>query len=132
MGSAARVTRPVFLFVLVLLLVGVNASAASAAAPPVAAYSFEEGAGSSDYDVAGTHKGEIKGAKWTSSGKYGSALESPPPRSLHRWTGVPEHIQEDSLRTEIRPAFCTMSVDTNLVQRQCPAYRERIGTISAQ
>jgi concanavalin A-like lectin/glucanase superfamily protein/Big-like domain-containing protein len=41
----------------------------------VAAYGFEEGAGSSVADVSGTgNDGSISGATWTTSGRFGSAL----------------------------------------------------------
>jgi hypothetical protein len=43
------------------------------ARPPVAAYSFDEGEGTTLEDVSGEHDGTIEGAAWT-KGKYGSAL----------------------------------------------------------
>jgi concanavalin A-like lectin/glucanase superfamily protein/subtilase family protein/peptidase inhibitor I9 len=42
---------------------------------PVAAYSFDEGSGTTASDSAGSHDGTVEGASWTSSGKYGSALD---------------------------------------------------------
>lgn len=42
---------------------------------PLAAYSFDEGAGSTLGDSAGSHDGTIQGATWTVAGKYGSALD---------------------------------------------------------
>lgn len=42
---------------------------------PVAAYSFNEDEGGIAHDSTGSHNGTIEGAKWTASGKYGSALE---------------------------------------------------------
>ena len=52
------------------------AQAASASPPaPVAAYSFDEGTGTTLTDSARSHNGTISGATWTTSGKYGSALD---------------------------------------------------------
>jgi hypothetical protein len=43
---------------------------------PVAAYSFDEGEGSTVEDLTGNgHTGTIHGAKWTTRGRYGDALE---------------------------------------------------------
>jgi hypothetical protein len=42
---------------------------------PIAAYSFEEGAGATLPDSAGDHDGQIEGASWSEAGKYGSALD---------------------------------------------------------
>ncbi len=57
------------------------ASATTSAAPPppsqtlVAAYSFDEGSGSSVTDRSGNgNTGSVQGASWTSAGKFGSAL----------------------------------------------------------
>ncbi|MET0304813.1 MAG: LamG-like jellyroll fold domain-containing protein [Solirubrobacterales bacterium] len=41
---------------------------------PVAAYSFDEGAGTTLGDSIDNHDGTISGATWSSSGKYGGAL----------------------------------------------------------
>ena len=41
---------------------------------PIAAYSFDEGSGSTAKDSAGNHNGTISGATWSTVGKYGSAL----------------------------------------------------------
>jgi Concanavalin A-like lectin/glucanases superfamily/FG-GAP-like repeat len=46
----------------------------AAQAPPIAAYSFDEGAGATLSDSAGNHNGTIEGATWT-TGKYGKALD---------------------------------------------------------
>jgi hypothetical protein len=53
------------------------ASASASANPrPVAAYSFDEGSGTTLHDSAGGHDGTIEGgASWTEAGKYGSALD---------------------------------------------------------
>lgn len=42
---------------------------------PVAAYAFDEGAGTVAYDSVGNHDGTIEGAAWTEEGKHGGALE---------------------------------------------------------
>lgn len=42
---------------------------------PVAAYSFDEGSGSTAGDSAGNNDGTIHGASWESTGKYGAALD---------------------------------------------------------
>jgi hypothetical protein len=41
----------------------------------VAAYSFNEGSGTTAPDATGNHDGMINGATRTTSGKYGSALD---------------------------------------------------------
>jgi hypothetical protein len=41
---------------------------------PVAAYSFDAGSGTLAKDLAASHNGTIEGAKWTTRGKFGSAL----------------------------------------------------------
>jgi streptogramin lyase len=41
---------------------------------PIAAYSFDEGEGSTAHDLVGEHDGTIEDAEWTASGKYGSGL----------------------------------------------------------
>ena len=48
---------------------------ATADPSPIAAYSFDEGSGTTLSDSIGNHDGTIEGATWTSEGKYGSALE---------------------------------------------------------
>jgi hypothetical protein len=57
------------------------ASATTGSAPPppsatlVAAYSFDEGSGTSAFDLSGNgNTGSVEGASWTTSGKFGSAL----------------------------------------------------------
>lgn len=42
---------------------------------PIAAYSFDEDEGTIAHDSAGEHDANIKGAKWTVFGKYGTGLE---------------------------------------------------------
>ncbi|HWL48526.1 MAG TPA: LamG domain-containing protein, partial [Acidimicrobiia bacterium] len=42
---------------------------------PIAAYSFDEGSGTTLNDSAANHDGAITGATWTTAGKYGSALD---------------------------------------------------------
>jgi len=42
---------------------------------PIAAYSFNEGTGSTLGDSTGNHNGTINGPTWTTGGKYGSALD---------------------------------------------------------
>lgn len=55
---------------------GASAPAALATVGPVAAYSFDEGEGTTLEDVTGSgHNGEIESAEWTDRGKYGGALE---------------------------------------------------------
>src|SRR6185503_5381424 len=41
---------------------------------PVAAYSLDEGEGTTAEDLFGEHDGEIEGASWFDNGRYGSAL----------------------------------------------------------
>ena len=51
-------------------------ASASASEGPVAAYSFDEGEGTTAEDVTGDgHTATIHGAKWTTHGRYGGALE---------------------------------------------------------
>ncbi|HWL50456.1 MAG TPA: LamG-like jellyroll fold domain-containing protein, partial [Acidimicrobiia bacterium] len=42
---------------------------------PIAAYSFDEGTGTTLNDSAANHDGTITGATWSTAGKYGSALD---------------------------------------------------------
>src|SRR5262249_51273774 len=52
-----------------------TATTQASAATLVAAYSFDEGSGTSVSDASGNgNNGTISGATWTSSGKYGNAL----------------------------------------------------------
>ena len=51
---------------------------------PIAAYSFDEGAGTTLYDSAGNHDGMIEGASWSGEGKYGSSLTSTAATTLSR------------------------------------------------
>jgi Ca2+-binding RTX toxin-like protein len=54
---------------------GGEAAAAESDPDLVAAYSFDEGAGSVAHDSVGTHDGDFKnGTVWTSAGKYGGAV----------------------------------------------------------
>jgi hypothetical protein len=82
----ARVTSP-----------GTEARALSAsgwprAGAPVAAYSFDAGAGTSVADVSGNgNDGRIQGATWTADGRYGNAL---------RFDGV-----DDAVRVPASPAL---------------------------
>jgi Concanavalin A-like lectin/glucanases superfamily len=57
-------------------LMAIQSNTAALANPvPVAAYSFDEGSGTTSKDSAGSHDGTIEaGASWASEGKYGSAL----------------------------------------------------------
>lgn len=57
------------------LLIALAASTAAAAPLPIAAYSFDEGSGSTLGDSAGENDGTIEGATWASSGKHGAALD---------------------------------------------------------
>ena len=64
-----------FLVCFCALAGGFGVAAASANQPPVAAYSFDAGEGSTAEDVTGNeHDGVIEGASWFDNGKYGSAL----------------------------------------------------------
>lgn len=51
-----------------------SSTTAHAAESPVAAYSFNEGAGGTVHDSAGNHDGTLHGAEWTEEGKFGGAL----------------------------------------------------------
>ena len=69
--------RPVLLLLLSMALFGgMTAQRATATeTPPVAAYSFDEGAGSAAHDSIGNYDGALKnGAEWTGAGKFGSAI----------------------------------------------------------
>ncbi len=58
-----------------ILVVAYGGAVAHANQAPVAAYSFDEGSGTTVKDSAGNHDGTINGATWTAAGKYGSALD---------------------------------------------------------
>ena len=63
-----------FILLLALLLFAALSGDANAAEGPVAAYSFDEGSGTTLGDQSGNGKaGAIVGATWT-AGRYGSAL----------------------------------------------------------
>ena len=59
---------------LVTFVLALSAPAALASPRPIAAYSFDEGSGTTLTDSAGDHDGTITGAAWT-AGRYGSALD---------------------------------------------------------
>jgi hypothetical protein len=61
-------------------------------AAPVATFLFNENEGQIAYDSAGDHHGEIVGAQWTSSGKYGSALQF---NGLNSLVSVPDAAELD-------------------------------------
>ena len=72
-----RVPHASVILTIVLSLVSTGLTAAAHAAPAglVAAYSLDEGSGTSVADASGNgNAGTISGAIWTSSGKYGNAL----------------------------------------------------------
>jgi hypothetical protein len=71
-GAAARAA--LICAAVALIAGGLTAPATAATQRPVAAYSFDEGSGTTVKDSAGQHNGTITGATWTSVGKYGSAL----------------------------------------------------------
>jgi Concanavalin A-like lectin/glucanases superfamily len=57
-------------------MVALSARASAASAGPMAAYSFDEGEGTTVEDLTGDgHTATIHGAKWTTHGRYGDALE---------------------------------------------------------
>src|SRR2546430_5078893 len=61
--------------VLLAATIHVGGSPASAQTGLVAAYSFDEGAGTTVADASGNnHTGTVSGATWTTAGRYGSAL----------------------------------------------------------
>jgi RHS repeat-associated protein len=70
----SRVSLALSTVVFAILALGLTAPGASAATP-VAAYSFDEGVGSTLHDSAGGNDGTVEGATWTSSGKHGGALD---------------------------------------------------------
>lgn len=76
--SCIRPHSPLLRFIAVItaLMVIAHCSATAHASPrPIAAYSFDEGSGTTTKDSAGNHDGTITGASWASVGKYGSALD---------------------------------------------------------
>src|SRR2546430_1850163 len=61
--------------VLLAVTIHVGGSPASAQTGLVAAYSFDEGTGTTVADASGNnHTGTLSGATWTTAGRYGSAL----------------------------------------------------------
>jgi Concanavalin A-like lectin/glucanases superfamily len=56
------------------ILADKNAEYGKTGVAPVAAYTFDEGSGTTANDSTGNHNGAIKNATWTVDGKYGSAL----------------------------------------------------------
>lgn len=74
-GSRDFVLKVLFVGLLTTLLLLGHTNTSRAQSPPVAAYSFDEGSGTTVKDSAGNHDGTISGATWTADGKYGSALD---------------------------------------------------------
>src|SRR5213079_1370928 len=78
--SGSGVRRPswrhhVTTLVLLAVTIHVGGSPASAQTGLVAAYSFDEGTGTTVADASGNnHTGTVSGATWTTAGRYGSAL----------------------------------------------------------
>jgi fibronectin type 3 domain-containing protein len=74
-GIARRVVAHLFLLGPVLLPVGWGEIAAAQSNGLVAAYSFNEGTGTTVADASGNgNNGTVSGATWTTAGKYGNAL----------------------------------------------------------
>jgi hypothetical protein len=74
-GAPDFLARVPLVGLLVALLLVAHAGTSLAQSPPVAAYSFDEGSGTTVKDSARNHDGTISGATWASVGKYGSALD---------------------------------------------------------
>ncbi|HTT94837.1 MAG TPA: hypothetical protein VMF55_09200, partial [Solirubrobacterales bacterium] len=93
-----------------LVISAIPAGAAATSPGPVAAYSFDEGTGSTVEDVTGDgHTGTIEGAKWA-RGRYGDGLEFK--GSEHDVVKVPASSElnfeeEFTLEAWVRPASST-------------------------
>ncbi len=94
-----------------LLAATYGAAAAQASQVPVAAYSFDEGSGSTVKDSARSHDGTINGATWASVGKYGSALDFDGVNDLVSITDAPDLDLTSSFTLEawVRPDTLTAS-----------------------
>jgi hypothetical protein len=72
----------------ILLLAMLTGSATGQSAEPVAAYSFDEGAGTIVGDTSGNaHTGTITGTAWSPAGWFGSALSFD---GANDWVTVPD------------------------------------------
>src|SRR5882672_3118788 len=70
-GSTCSVGAAIFVFITILFLPGQSWAQAGL----VAAYAFNEGAGTTVADISGNgNTGTISGATWTTSGKFANAL----------------------------------------------------------
>jgi glucose/arabinose dehydrogenase len=75
--------------------------------PPVAAYSFDEGSGTSVADATdGGHGGAVSGATWTADGRFGSALTFD---GIDDRVAIPDHSELDlatgmTLEAWVRPS----------------------------
>lgn len=74
-GSSDFVLKALVVVVLTALFLVAYTSPSHAQSLPVAAYSFDEGSGTTVSDSARNHNGTISGATWAAVGKYGSALD---------------------------------------------------------
>jgi hypothetical protein len=74
-GRAALLARLLPALVLIVALIPADAGRTAVAPGLVAAYSFDEGAGTIANDVSGSgNRGTVSGASWVTSGRYGGAL----------------------------------------------------------
>ncbi len=92
---------------------------------PVAAYSFDEGEGTTVEDVTGDgHTGTIEGAEWTTHGKYGGGLHfANTPGDVVRIPGSPELDLSEELTLEawVRPDH-SYDVNGALITKTTPTY----------
>jgi hypothetical protein len=76
---------------------GSRSAASASASGLVAAYSFNDGTGTTTADVSGNgHPGTISGASWTNDGRYGGALS---------FDGTDDHVALGSLGTFYQSGF---------------------------
>src|SRR5687767_12724020 len=76
---------------------GSRSAANASASDLVAAYSFNEGTGSTATDVSGNgHPGTVAGATWTTEGRYGGALS---------FDGTDDRVDLGSLGTFYQSGF---------------------------
>src|SRR5437762_900538 len=74
-AGCQRILRGFAFLVLLAATVFVGGSPSSAQTGLVAAYAFNEGAGTTVIDASGNNNtGTLSGATWTSAGRYGNAL----------------------------------------------------------
>jgi Concanavalin A-like lectin/glucanases superfamily len=101
---------------------GFGVAVASASQAPIAAYSFDEGEGSTVEDLTGDgHTATIEGADWSTRGKYGGAMEFN--REAHDFLKVPaaedlDETEELTVEAWVRPSETSYLAEIVMKERE--------------